>query len=214
MKYKHDLYDFTFLFSGRSYPVRDIEPELCGLTLNGQLAGIDEYEGEASLAKFSGYIYLPECGMPIRNWLDSISSDMAKFMCLFNDSGYPTAEVEMATFATDAGSYLFLTKLVVEPLKRGKGLGLIAALEAIKVWGRCADFVAINPFPLQFANGGDNDFAGQFDGVKYEAARAKLIAYYGRLGFSFIQPRGSDGVMVLSPKRNHPGIESIVENND
>jgi hypothetical protein len=214
MKHKHDLYDFTFLFTGASYPARVIESELDGLKLNGSLVEIDEYGDETPIAKVTGHIYLTGCDMPILDWLDAISEDTSEFMYLFRRDGYPIDEVEKETLATDIGPYLFLTSLVVEPSRRGKGLGLITTLETIKVWGRGADFVAIKPFPLQFANEGINDFTGQFEGVEYREAQAKLIAYYERIGFSLIQPKGkSSGVMVLSSKYKHPDIENIVEIN-
>ena len=200
MKYKHDLSSFEFQYTGISYPARAIEPEFDGLTLSGSLVETGEHGNETIVAEVAGHVYPAECGMPVCEWLDAMSADMSKFVCLFGSDGYPIDEVVKETLATDIGPYLFLTNLVVKPSERGKEFGSITTLEAIKVWGSDADFVAINPFPLQFANEGDNEFAGQFEGVEYEEARAKLIAYYERIGFSLIQPKGCSGMMVLSSK--------------
>ena len=212
MKYKLDLCSYSFQYRGFSYPERVLDSAFDGLHMRGALVETEEDGEEVTVAKVAGQVYVADCDMPILEWLDSFGPDAAEFMVLF-EGEKPIAEVEKKTLSIGLGPYLFLTHLEVLPASRGKGLGLIAILEAIRAWGGCAEFVVINPSPLQFANEGDNDFAGQFEGVGYEVAREKLVAHYERIGFSLIQAGGGEKFMVLSLKHKSPGIEDIVDVN-
>jgi hypothetical protein len=130
----------------------------------------------------------------------------------------PRSEVQQAV---GPGGILFPSLLVIEavellPRHRGGGLGLAAALKAMQVFGPAGGFAALLAAPLLLPVREGADQARWRRRMKMDEfepdspdVRAKLGAYWGRLGFKGVGPAPSD-IYVRSLETPLPTVAEVM----
>lgn len=76
---------------------------------------------------------------------------------------------------------LVLNRLTIARSCQGRGIGLVALLMMMQLWGKDCALALIKPFPLQYEG---EDCEG--DPKKFQQSCEKLVKYYSRLGFKRI----------------------------
>lgn len=109
-----------------------------------------------------------------------LETEISEFMPIFDQDGLLSKISKEIGVMGSNPPYLFLTGLLVPEAYRGHRLGLLATLEAIRVFGGNASTAVIMPFPLQSV-WADGEYSQET-----LAARDKLVSYFGLAGFQAV----------------------------
>ncbi len=172
------------------------EPNHFMLYILGRIVLINiETEDEVEAGKMKLYLtrFAPAraAGWTVFDVLDAENGDTAEFLALF-DGGDWTEEVT-ESFEPFSSDLLIIDRVEVDQAYRGHGVGLLAVRTAIECFGDGCGIIGIYPFPLQFTRGREPESPDEEKSLC--EARAKVAAYWERLGFQRV---GATGVWALS----------------
>lgn len=167
-----------------------------------------EFEDEVYAGSGMFYFIDVEASSDVSNYdpqsLLDIESETSHFICLFDDSGYFSDEVEdMLQIDPFVRNMFIVDRVEIIHRFRGNGLAGLVVNDAIDMFKKTANVVGLKAYPLQMEprhpinarNDHDTLMAlNKFTCTDEEASR-KLGLFYEGLGFKFI---GNEGLMIRS----------------
>ncbi len=212
---------YPYLTLAARIPVVVQEPDDVATKIDGEIQLRLDYDGTETLAgKFRAYFVslsgAHEYGFPLFDVLDA-DAHTAEYCAILGDPDEKDISQSWSPLAQELSdeafglNLLIVDQVKIEPQFRGKRLGLFAVRRLIETLGDSVGLVVIKPFPLQYCGCEDPDWIpphGVTDKrAAIAAARAKLGAYWGAMGFREV----GGGLMAFNPGLVSPNMEELAK---